>query len=466
MKLTGFDAFENRNVMLLIKYSSKFKQEKKHTIHVVFTEWLGIEYSAVVDNSLDGISITLPNQQVLALNSSFWNECYSEDFSEIILPTPVWSKCAYTDEDFTPILFGDNKVHIENNVTKIGIDIIGTCFFMLSRVEEAVITKRDNHQRFPATESIAYKNGFLERPIVDEYVEMLWNILISLDSSLLRKELDAKTFVTCDVDWPFDPIRHSFKHSFKHSLGNLIKRRSLKLFIDTWKRYFYRVFNFKQEDSYRDAINWMMEVNEEAGNKVAFYFIPLNTSPLDSDFCFDSKKMRGLFRDIASRGHEIGLHPGYECFNNPELFYKSANVLKKALAEESIEQPLIGGRMHYLRWDILTTPQLWDNNGFDYDSTLGFADSSGFRCGTSREFTMFDLINKKPFKLKQRPLINMECTIISERYESLGYTDLTRKRFEIFKKLSQKFNGTYTLLWHNSHFTALRDKELYRELIK
>ena len=45
---------------------------------------------------------------------------------------------------------------------------------MLSRYEEAVLLDRDDHDRFPATASIAYKTGFLDRPIIDEYVEILW----------------------------------------------------------------------------------------------------------------------------------------------------------------------------------------------------------------------------------------------------------------------------------------------------
>lgn len=60
----------------------------------------------------------------------------------------------------------------------------------------------------------------------------------------------------------------------------------------------------------------------------------------------------------------------------------------------------------------------------------------------------------------------MECRIISKRYESLGYSDVTLQRFEKFKKLRKKFNGSCTLLWHNIHFQRVEDKELYREFIK
>ena len=87
-----------------------------------------------------------------------------------------------------------------------------------------------------------------------------------------------------------------------------------------------------------------------------------------------------------------------------------------------------------------------------YDSSLGFAEKPGFRCGTCQEFSMFDLRQQRPLRLKQRPLINMECSIVEDKYEGLGYGDEAEKRFLFFKHLVKKYNGKYTLLWHNSNF--------------
>ena len=43
---------------------------------------------------------------------------------------------------------------------------------MLSRYEELITKDRDQHNRFPATASVAFKAGFLDRPIVSEYLEI------------------------------------------------------------------------------------------------------------------------------------------------------------------------------------------------------------------------------------------------------------------------------------------------------
>lgn len=100
-----------------------------------------------------------------------------------------------------------------------------------------------------------------------------------------------------------------------------------------------------------------------------------------------------------------------------------------------------------------------------YDSTLGFADRAGFRCGTARAFRMFDLAKDRGLNLIQRPLIAMECSVIAPRYMNLGYGP---EAFDVFSRLKQacrRVKGDFGLLWHNSHLTTEADRELYRAVL-
>ncbi len=76
-----------------------------------------------------------------------------------------------------PVLFGRPEIEVSEHEIRCGIDILGAIFFMLSRFEEVVLPDRDKHDRFPATASLAWNGGFLYRPIVDEYVEVLWAMM-------------------------------------------------------------------------------------------------------------------------------------------------------------------------------------------------------------------------------------------------------------------------------------------------
>jgi hypothetical protein len=444
--------------------TTKLLPEFEYSCHVIFKEWLSIDYRLSENNNIKRTQVILPNGSYIEVDNSIDKLLSVATINEYVQFSLV--KNDYIVESDIPVLHGYGVVDRIGNKISISTDIFATCFLMISRLEETLQgIALDDHKRFPATESIAYKYGFLERPIADEYVEMLWNMMIDLDSSLTRKKRDFKKFITCDVDWPFDPIRYSLKQTILSSTADLIKRKSIPLAVCKWKNYLCNLLGIDCRDDNRDNISWIMDVNEKAGNKVAFYFITFQTSNFDSKFNFDSKEMRDLFQEINTRGHELGLHPGYHCFNDSEHFQNSSIKLKSVLKEENINQKILGGRMHILRWDPLITPTLWDENGFDYDSTLIFAEQSGFRCGTCQEYSMFDLLSRKPLKLKQRPLINMECTIIEERYEGLGETQSAELRFMQFMAICEKFNGTYTLLWHNTNFPNDFSKKIYRNLL-
>jgi hypothetical protein len=157
-------------------------------------------------------------------------------------------------------------------------------------------------------------------------------------------------------------------------------------------------------------------------------------------------------RRIHDRGHEIGLHPSYGTFLKPELLKQEAGRLKHVCAEEGIDQATWGGRMHYLRWEQPTTLYAWANAGMSYDSTLGYAERPGFRCGTCHEYPAFDPLAKRGLPIRIRPLIIMECSVIADRYLALGIGQQAKTKFLQLKKRCLNVGGSYTVLWHNSFF--------------
>ena len=74
---------------------------------------------------------------------------------------------------------------------------------MLTRYEEYVIKKRDNLDRFEYKESFAHKNSFLDRPIVNEYLELLWCGIRMIAPDLERRKRKYTVIPTHDIDKPF-----------------------------------------------------------------------------------------------------------------------------------------------------------------------------------------------------------------------------------------------------------------------
>ena len=344
-------------------------------------------------------------------------------------------------------------------------DILGLTYWMLARIEEIGRTDLDAHERFPATSSHAYRHGYLERPVVDEWLHVLGQVIQRQWPSVKLKQHKSVTVVSCDVDSPF-AHNGSFKLMMRRVAGDVLKRRSISASVSTVVGSWYTRRGDHRRDPHYEGLRFIMDVNENAGRSVAFYFIPENTDPrLDNRVSLDDRRMRSLLSEIHSRGHEIGVHPGYNTYIYPDALAKSVSTLRRVLDEEAIDQPLLGGRQHYLRWQTPTTARLWEESGLDYDTTLSYADMPGFRCGTCFEYQMFDPVEGRALTLRQRPLILMECSVIAQRYLGLGYSDAALNVMKTYRDTCTRVGGQFGLLWHNSHLGAEDDRRFYSELV-
>ena len=117
--------------------------------------------------------------------------------------------------------------------------------------------------------------------------------------------------------------------------------------------------------------------------------------------------------------------------------------------------------MHYLRWEQPTTMRAWADAGMTYDSTLGYADRPGFRCGTCHEYPAFDPVAQEQLDVRIRPLVVMECTVIDSVYLGLGVTREAEGKMQQLKERCRQVNGCFGLLWHNSYFKNAQLKEIY-----
>lgn len=382
-----------------------------------------------------------------------------------------WVSIKYADE---ALKFSDDERHslvhilgslLPNNGRFCLLDFLDVILNTLLRLEEYESSLLDSHNRFPATASTAYDRGLIERPVVDECFEIIRQSVARQWPQLKLTERVSKTFVTCDVDNPYEFYTLSQRAFIKKLGGDLLKRKSYDEFCRTWSNYWRTVRGDYSADP-NNTFDWMMDVNERAGNKMAFYFLVDQSVPtFDAHYSIDEPRMRQLMRRIYDRGHEIGLHASYGTYKDPKQMKKEADKLRQVMGEEGIKQDEIGSRQHYIRWSTPETARHLEAAGIAYDTTLGYADHAGFRCGTSHEFPMFDVENQKILNLRQRPLIVMEASILSPKYMNMGYSDAT---LEYMKRLKDKcfaHGGNFTLLWHNSFLKSDKDKVFYQELI-
>ncbi len=365
-----------------------------------------------------------------------------------------------------PVLFGHAEVAISEREIRCGIDILGSVFFMLSRFEEVVLPDRDPHDRFPGTASLAWKAGFLYRPIVDEYVESLWVMMKRLWPDLSRTMRVGSVRVSCDVDQPFDRVGASPRALARSIAGDLGKRGNPRMAFSRALNFLAHRHGDLRFDPYY-TFDWYMDVCERNGHCAAFYFIADHSAgAIDGTYDIDEPRTLTLMHRIAERGHEIGMHGSYNTFRDATQIGIERNRLLAACEKAGVDAEISGNRQHYLRWDAAQTPDLLDHTGFGYDTSGSFADRPGFRYGTAHPFKMWSWRQLRQLRLVQRPLVVMEGSVIAKIYLGLGYTPGALNLMHTLRRRALKRGGDFTLLWHNSHFLNQGDRAFFDNLLQ
>jgi hypothetical protein len=343
---------------------------------------------------------------------------------------------------------------------EIGLDLFGGAFTMLTRLEEAVDATRDEHDRFPAASSLAVKGGFARRPLVDEYVEVLWWALQRLWPGLERRSPPFEIRPTHDVDWPFYSRGRPIE-TVRDVAVDVFARRNRSL-ARSRLRSLATVVRSGRAAEPCNTFGFLMRTSEERGLRSAFYFMGGGTDArYDAGYPYDGW-MRELLRDIHGRGHEIGVHPSYRTYLDQDALRLEVSTIAETCTAAGVSAPVRGGRQHFLRWANPATWRNWDAVGLAYDSTLGYAELSGFRCGTSRAFPVFDLERRTQLGLVERPLVAMETAILT--YEGKPLDALVDEMREL-KSLCRRFGGAFTFLWHNNRLTTAAEREAYASVL-
>lgn len=446
--------------MIKITIPKNNLEERKYILDIVFNEFLGLEYQIAESDICQNWEIELENKSKLIFEDNFFNK-YTKDLEYLNIEN-IPSKVEFIINEFIveediPVIYGNNK--LEKSEAKIicGIDIFASSFFMISRWEEYVNKKRERLNRFSALESLSFKNNFLDRPIVNEYIEMLWNMLVDLGYEIKRKKRKFELILTHDVDFLL-LSQTPKKVIIKTFLGDILKRKNIKLAFSFFKDYLVSLFS-KAKDPY-NTFDYLMDLSEQKNLKSHFFFMAKGQTIYDNNYSTKDKFLKEVILKIKKRGHSIGIHPTFNAYNDFEQFQKEKEELKK-----NLETNISFGREHYLRFEVPTTWQIWEDNNMSWDSSMGYHDKEGFRCGVCYEFSVFNILTREKLNLKENPLIVMDSSFIS--YQQNDFDVVKINIFSLFSKI-KKFEGNFIFLWHNSSFNNRewnKFQKIYEEIL-
>lgn len=358
------------------------------------------------------------------------------------------------------------KCWIDNRTVSLKIDFFATMFFHLAREEENRTDVLDEYGRFPATASDAYLRGYLDRPIVDEYVEVLWAFIKRIWPNAIRIRREGKLRYTCDVDVPFDPATRSLKEFIlRFGADLLLRRRPAKALQRLKNRLCFSRERDQEDPNY--TFPYLLEQLNGLETPAVFYFLStLSSGKGEGWYRIDDPTIIETLHLLDSNGHEIGLHGSFGSHIHLEQYQRELDLLRTVCVRAGVSKPVIRNRQHYLRFDSHRTPDLLETSGIAYDSSGAFADVAGFRFGTAIPFPMWSWTKNRSLQLIQEPLICMEASLLSPKYMHLQHYPEAYDYAARLKQRALAYGGDFTLLWHNSYLTTYNDRQLLQDLLQ
>jgi hypothetical protein len=334
-----------------------------------------------------------------------------------------------------PFLFGEAKEEQAGSTRVIHADLIASAYFLLTRYEEMVRRHtRDAHGRFPGKESLPFRAGFIHRPLVDEYRRFLRSRAGLPDPEPRIRQI----FLTHDVDAPF--LYRSWKGLIRSILDQRGLARSLRgKFGSCNNDPFYTFPRLQEEDARLTGI--------QPARTLYFFKAGGRTAEDKPRYSLQSKDLRLLIDSIRRQGGEIGLHVSFEAGQHPALI----------AGEKSRLEQTLGHAVHYCRHHFLASREPEDMDsletaGLTDDFTMGYADTAGFRLGTSHPVRRINPHTRRRTSLLLHPLTVMDCTLEEQKYMGLSREEASTCCLRLISEV-KKAGGELSLLWHN---TSLR----------
>lgn len=426
--------------MLLI-YTPYTTSRIQYVMQYIFEERLGIEYSITNDkeaylSNTDALHISYAETDIKkGIFFSAGKMLFENDIKEMELHE---STC----NDIT-VLFSHN-----NKAAALSFDVFAAVFYLLSRYEEYLGKPLDRHANYQPENSILYKLKIHDIPVVEQWLELLKNVLQKNFPGLRFKEHTAKFGLSFDVD-----IAFAYKNkSMPRSVGGFARRLITFNFSEAIDQLFTLVN--RRKDIY-DTYEYIF--TSIHNKKPVFFFDMGDHGKFDKNPSNKNKPFRNLIKNI-SRKAVIGIHPSYASNINTTLVAKEKNIL-----EQITGNTITMSRQHYLK---LKLPGSYNNlirNNITEDFTQGYSSIYGFRAGTCNSFLFFNLLKNEPTSLRLYPFAYMDVTL--NNYLKLSIEE-AKKTVSKLIDIIYHYDGIFIPLWHNSTLCNCFEWKGWREVFE
>jgi hypothetical protein len=312
-------------------------------------------------------------------------------------------------------------------------DIFSASFYLISRYEEYLEFEPDQFGRFRASSSIAFKNKFLLKPVIDLWARELAKSLLSRFQNMTFKRNEFKSILTIDIDQPFAYLG---KDIFR-SIGGLFSDIGNKAGKAAER---YRTVAKGEKDPY-DIFDYIIEMIEMNGTEVRFFIPTGNRSDYDKNPSWKNDDYRKLILRISKK-YSVGLHPSFAASVD-----QGTMVEEKTRLERIVSKNILDSRFHYIKMKFPLSFSNLLRAGITHDYSMGYPEEPGFRASIARPFYFYDISGEKKTPLKITPFQVMDGTL--SHYKGMTAESAFMAIEEMINE-TRNAGGTFVSLWHNT----------------
>lgn len=423
-------------------YSRLVSPRLKYTCDLVFRDLMGVDCEIIT------------NSEEVYTKEFVINYSSQESIGLQILPSKLLFQKRIFDTSPKVGEIDDMKTIFHNGHQEIGFDVLSAVFFMVSRYEEYLPHKTDQHDRFDPAESIAFKNNFLEEPIVNIWVKFLKDKLIKKYPKLKFDTRSYSYINTIDVDYSY-----AFLEKGLIRTGGAMLR---DFFTGKWDVFSKRLsaLTGNQKDPF-DTFDYVLELHKKHDLESVFFFHVGDYDVNDKSIPIESYKQQSLIKKVNDYA-SIGVHPSYAS----HLDQTKVEIEIQRLAKV-VHQPITQSRNHFIKFSLPHSYRQLIELGIERDYTMGYASHMGFRAGICNPFYFYDLDYDEPTNLKVYPFYLMEATI---KYYFQQDFNQAPPYFKDYIDKVKAHNGTFVSLWHNDSLSNWGQwkgwKQVYEEMVE
>ena len=431
---------------MLLVYTEKLTNRIRYTFNLFLKELLNVEYRLTSSkeefNSFEGAKFSYgkkPIENELFFGSA--NLLFERGISNIDL--------LFIESEGNPAFFP-----VYQKESAMSFDPFAAGFYLVSRYEEYLPYRKDEHGRFSASESLAYQKNFLHKPMINIWARIIGEKLRYKFPGFNYPGTQYQFIPTIDIDaaWAFK------KKGVLRTIGGFANAFSNFHLASIMHRT--RVLSGFQQDPF-DTYEFQFELQKKYKLNPIYFILFADYGLNDKNIPIENRAFQTLIKSLSDYA-EVGIHPSYNSNTSARKLKDEIERLSKVLKREVTKS-----RQHFLKLQLPYTYRNLINLDITDDYTMGFAAQPGFRASICTPFHFYDLDMDSETKLKVHPFTLMEGTL--KDYMGISAVQAMEYITPLIREV-KAVNGTFISLWHNE---SLGDEgrwkgwsTVYEEMIK